>query len=70
MYQVSQTEIVNPHAVEVIAPQPDHPGVAPDSAYLTMTTCNPKYNNYQRLVVHGKLVQRLPHDQRPAWLGG
>ena len=69
VYQVSQTEVVSPHAVEVIAPTPDRPGQAPDTAYLTFTTCNPKYNNYQRLVVHGRLVQRLPHEQRPAALG-
>jgi LPXTG-site transpeptidase (sortase) family protein len=69
LYQISGTEVVSPHAVEVIAPSPDQPGRAPDAAYLTLTTCNPKYNNYQRLVVHGRLYQRLPHDQRPAGLG-
>ncbi len=69
VYQVSGTEVVSPHAVEVIAPSPDRPGQAPDAAYLTLTTCNPKYNNYQRLVVHGRLVQHLPHEQRPAALG-
>jgi len=69
VYQVSGTEVVSPHAVEVIAASPDRPGQVPDAAYLTLTTCNPKYNNYQRLVVHGRLVQRLPHEQRPAGLG-
>jgi len=66
VYQVSRTEIVSPHAVEVIAPQPDRPGVAPDAAYLTLTTCNPKYNNYQRMAVHAQLESSTPHERRPA----
>jgi len=69
VYQVSRSEVVTPHSVEVIAARPDQPGAPPDGAYLTLTTCNPKYNNYQRLVVHGRLVERRPHDQRPAELG-
>jgi len=69
VYQIIQNEIVTPHSIEVIAPQPDRPGVAPDGAYLTMTTCNPRYNNYQRMAVHGKLVAHYPHDQRPSQLG-
>ncbi len=69
VYQVIITEVVSPHAIQVIAPMPDRPGVPADAAYLTLTTCNPKYNNYQRLVVHARLVGHTPHDQRPAELG-
>ena len=69
VYQVTRNEIVTPHSVEVIAPEPDRPGVPPDGAYITMTTCNPRYNNYQRMAVHGKLVAHYPHDQRPSQLG-
>ena len=67
---VYQNEIVTPHSVEVVAPMPDKPGAPPDAAYLTMTTCNPKYNNYQRMVVHARLITRSPHDQPPSQLGG
>jgi len=70
VYQVTRSEVVTPHSVEVVAPEPDHPGQVPDAAYLTLTTCNPKYDNYQRLVVHGRLTQHLPHDQPPSGLGG
>ena len=69
VYRVTDNHIVTPHSTEVIAPQPNQPGVAPDGAYLTMTTCNPKYDNYQRMAVHARLVGTSPHDQRPAELG-
>jgi sortase A len=69
VYQVTENHIVTPHSTEVIAPEPNHPGEAPHDAYLTMTTCNPKYNNYQRMAVHARLVSTAPHDQRPAELG-
>jgi sortase A len=65
VYQVFQNEIVTPHSVEVIAPVPDHPGQTPTEADLTMTTCNPKFNNYQRMAVHARLLSASPHDQRP-----
>jgi sortase A len=65
VYQVYQNEIVTPHSIEVIAPVPDHPGQTPTEADMTMTTCNPKFNNYQRMAVHARLVSSTPHDQRP-----
>jgi sortase A len=55
IYKVTSTEIVKPTAVEVVAPVPDQPGVKPTVAMLTLTTCNPKWDNYQRLIVHGQL---------------
>ncbi len=65
VYQVYQNEIVTPHSIEVIAPVPDHPGQVPTEADMTMTTCNPKFNNYQRMAVHARLISTTPHDQRP-----
>lgn len=71
VYRVVQTEIVSPHAVEVVAPVPDHPGLPPGAAMLTLTTCNPKWDNYQRLVVHAKLADHRAHSAgRPPELGG
>jgi sortase A len=54
-YRVSERIIVAPTAVEVVAPVPFHPGEAPVDRWLTLTTCNPKWDNYQRLVVHAIL---------------
>ena len=71
IYRVSGTEVVKPTAVQVVAPVPNQPGVRPTVAMLTMTTCNPKYNNYQRLVVHGQLDRTQPRTAGdPAELGG
>jgi sortase A len=71
VYRVSQIEIVSPHAVQVVAPVPNQPGTAPTTAMITLTTCNPKLDNYQRLVVHGELLRAQSHsDPRPPELGG
>jgi sortase A len=50
-------QVVSPAEVDVIAPTPDGP---PDAvatgAYLTLTTCHPKYSARQRLIVHAELA--------------
>lgn len=70
VYQVFQSHIVTPHSVEVIAATPNRPGVAPSEADMTLTTCNPKWNNYQRMAVHAMLIDTTAHDQRPKEFGG
>jgi LPXTG-site transpeptidase (sortase) family protein len=62
VYQVTGNEIVKPTAVEVVAPVPDRPGRKPTQALLTLTTCNPKFNNYQRLIVHARLAETVKRD--------
>jgi LPXTG-site transpeptidase (sortase) family protein len=69
IYRVTSSEIVNPTDVQVVAPVPDQPGVTPTEAYLTITTCDPKWDNYHRLIVHAKLVRSQNRsDGRPAEL--
>ncbi|MGR7024404.1 class E sortase [Geodermatophilus sp. URMC 62] len=48
-------EVVSPSQTEVIAPTPDDPAAGPTGAYLTITTCHPRYSARQRLVVHAVL---------------
>jgi sortase (surface protein transpeptidase) len=49
-------EIVRPEAVSVISPTPGGPADGPASgAYLTLTTCHPKYSAQQRLIIHARL---------------
>ncbi|RBY74941.1 class E sortase [Blastococcus sp. TF02-09] len=48
-------QIVRPTALEVISPTPNAAGAAPSGAYLTLTTCHPRYSARQRLVVHARL---------------
>jgi LPXTG-site transpeptidase (sortase) family protein len=62
VYKVYGHEVVTPDQVEVVAPVPDKPGVKPTRALLTLTTCNPKFNNYQRLIVHAELVSTVKRD--------
>jgi sortase A len=47
--------VVSPTAVEVVAPTPNSPAAAPSGAYLTLTTCHPRYSARQRLVIHARL---------------
>lgn len=65
VYRMTRREIVAPTAINVIAPVPEHPGLPPDSAMLTFTTCNPKYSARQRLVVFGLLRTTTPRSAGP-----
>lgn len=50
-------QIVSPQAVEVVFPIPgiDDSTVLPTAAYLTLTTCHPKFSAQQRLIIHAAL---------------
>ncbi|MGH3772256.1 MAG: class E sortase [Pseudonocardiaceae bacterium] len=62
--------IVLPSQVEVIAPVPGHPGLAPANRLITLTTCHPQFSARERLIVHGVLVAsyRKVEGQEPAEL--
>jgi LPXTG-site transpeptidase (sortase) family protein len=69
IYRVARTRIVRPNQTEVVRKVP--PGFDRGDRLLTLTTCNPKFDNYQRLIVHAVLVRSEPRGQgRPAELGG
>jgi LPXTG-site transpeptidase (sortase) family protein len=73
VYKTTQSHVVAPQAVQVVAPVPNQPGKKATQSMLTLTTCHPKFNNYQRLVVHAALdpSQTIPRSKgRPAILGG
>jgi sortase A len=73
VYKVYQNQIVKPNAIEVIAPVPGSPGATPTKALITLTTCNPKFDNYERMVIHGELDRVQPKiagkADKPAELG-
>ena len=49
-------QIVRPSDIAVISPTPGGAAdAAPSGAYLTLTTCHPKYSARQRLIVHAVL---------------
>lgn len=71
-YEVTSQRIVKPKDVWVLDPVPGKPGVAPTQATLTMTTCNPRWASYERLIVFGTMIEKLPKTsgQTPAALNG
>jgi sortase A len=70
VYKVARTRIVKPTQVEVVAPVPGRPGAKPTQAMVTLTTCNPKFDNYQRLIIHGELARKQARSAgQPAELG-
>jgi LPXTG-site transpeptidase (sortase) family protein len=70
VYEVTRNHIVKPTAVDVVAPVPGDPGATPTVASLTLTTCHPKWDNYERMIVHAELVAQQPRgDGRPGVLG-
>lgn len=60
---VQGREVVAPSKSSVIWPIPNTAATtgAADSAYLTMTTCTPKFSATQRLIVHALLDPAYPH---------
>lgn len=70
VYHVTESRIVKPSQVEVVAPVPGDPEATPTKQMLTLTTCHPKFDNYQRLIVHAEM-QRVQDKStgRPAELG-
>ncbi|GIH21850.1 class E sortase [Acrocarpospora phusangensis] len=66
VYRVTGHREVLPSSVEVVAPTPNRPGVPPERAMLTLTTCNPKLQNWQRLAVFAELARsQAKTDGRP-----
>jgi sortase (surface protein transpeptidase) len=59
-------EIVRPEALEVISPTPGGPANgAPTGAYLTLTTCHPRYSAEQRLIIHARLDRAVSKAEMP-----
>lgn len=57
VYRVYDREVVEPTAVYVVSPDPDHPGRAPERALLTLTTCL-KTGHQAREIVHAVLTDQ------------
>ncbi len=71
VYNVTQVHIIKPTEIDVVDANPDSPGAPPTRKLLTLTTCNPKWGNYQRLVVQAELAREQPKSQgRPSELKG
>ncbi|ASK65452.1 class E sortase [Brachybacterium avium] len=56
VYEVTETLIVQPEDVEVIAPTPGRPGVDPTERMLTLTACHPMFSARERIIVHAQFA--------------
>jgi sortase A len=56
-YRVIEDPVyVPPTAVDVLDPVPQHSGLSKPGVYITLTTCDPVYHAYRRLIVFGELT--------------
>ncbi|MFV0251990.1 MAG: class E sortase [Beutenbergiaceae bacterium] len=67
VYRVTESYIVEPTEVGVLAANPSEPGAEPIARSITLTTCHPLWSTRERWIIHGELdywVDRA--DGRPA----
>ncbi len=64
-YVFRNSEIVTPDHTAVVLPVPDHPGAQPTESLLTMTSCNPKFGDWQRFIAYSVLESWQPLDAGP-----
>lgn len=60
VYRAERSLVVPPTKVDVLAPAPEDPGATPTRAYLTLTSCEPRYGSTSRFVVHALLERTVP----------
>jgi sortase A len=63
VYRVTDSQIVMPQDVEVIAPVPNQPDAEPTERYITLTTCHPMFSARERYIVHGVLDYWAPTSE-------
>ncbi|MFC3492852.1 class E sortase [Glycomyces rhizosphaerae] len=64
IYEVQEHEVVNETQIDITAPVPGEPGVEPGDGdyWLTLFTCHPRWDNYERYVVYSQLVETIERD--------
>lgn len=63
-YTVYEELIVAPTQVDVVYAVPGDANAQPEEALMTLTTCNPRWDSYERLIFHTRLS-----DEQPKSLG-
>jgi sortase A len=64
-YVVDRVRIVKPTSIWVLDPVPGHPRATPSQQLLTLTTCNPRWASYERLIVFGHLTETRSKTDGP-----
>lgn len=62
VYRVDRHMIVPPTRIDVVAPVPEKPGATPTEAWLTLTSCDPRYAGKNRYIVFAKLERSIPRS--------
>ena len=62
VYETTESLVVDPGAVEVIAPVPGEPGQEPTEQMLTLTACHPMYSARERYIVHAEFAYWTDRD--------
>ncbi len=63
VYRAERSLVVPPTRSDVLAPVPERPGATPTRAYLTLTSCEPRYGSTSRYVVHALLERAVPRSE-------
>jgi len=64
-YSFRGLEYVWPTGVDVLAPVPAAPGVAPTDRVLTMTSCNPRFSTAERIIAYAVFETWYPRGNGP-----
>ena len=64
-YRFRDLEYVAPTAVDVIAPVPHNPDVAPVDRFITLTSCNPLLSTAERIIAYGVFEAWQPTSAGP-----
>lgn len=64
-YRFRDFEYVTPSTVDVLAPVPHHPDLAPTDRIITLTSCNPLYSTAERIIAYGVLESWQPGAENP-----
>lgn len=61
-YRFRTLEYVAPTAVDVLLPVPQDPELTAGTAYLTMTSCSPKFSAAERIIAYGVFESFTPRE--------
>lgn len=64
-YVFRNQEIVLPDRMDVLAPVPTQPGVAPEQRLLTLTSCNPRFGSEERIIAYSAFDSWQPLSAGP-----
>ena len=65
VYLFRNSEIVLPTRTDVLLPVPNKPAASPREAYLTMTSCNPRFGSQERFIAYATLERWQPASAGP-----